>query len=252
LQARSRARREERAFVVEGVRLCEEACAAGAVPRLALHTEDIGDRSQKVLDRLTAQGVEVEVVAPHVMKAASDTQTPQGLLMVLPMPKEADAKPHNFVLVLDGMQDPGNMGTILRTAAAMGVGLTLLAPNSVDPYSPKVLRAGMGAHFKLALQTLPWKSIRVFLEIPVDDVLPIVYLASTRQGKPFDRADYMHPVAIILGGEPAGVSEAALRSAHEQIHIPMAENVESLNVAVAAGILLYEVTRQRGGRLYAG
>jgi TrmH family RNA methyltransferase len=246
LQSRPRVRRTERAFVVEGVRLCEEATSAGIVPRLALHTEEISLRGRSLLDRLTAQGVEVAAVAPHVMKAASDTQSPQGLLIVLPLPDEVNLKPHDFVLVLDGVRDPGNLGTILRTAAAVGVGVTLLASESADPYAPKVLRAAMGAHFKLAIQTLPWKGIRAFLEIPVDDVIPRVYLASTRQGTPFDQADYVHPVALILGGEAAGASKAARETAHTQIQIPMVGEVESLNVAVAAGILLYEVVRQRG------
>jgi TrmH family RNA methyltransferase len=186
------------------------------------------------------------------MKAASDTQSPQGLLIVLPLPTEVNVKPHDFVLVLDGVQDPGNLGTILRTAVATGVGVTLLAPDSADPYAPKVLRAAMGAHFKMAVQTLPWKDLRAFLETPVDDAIPRVYLASTRQGIPFDQPDFTHPVALILGGEAAGVSEAAQVSAHAQIYIPMAEEVESLNVAVAAGILLYEVVRQRGGGSYSG
>ena len=151
LQSSARARRKEGVFIVEGVRLAEEALASGWQPDTVLFTDDLKDLGQRVVDGFREMGVEVLTVASHVMQAASDTQTPQGILAVLRIPQWELPLAPTFVLIPDEIRDPGNLGTLLRTALAAGVEAVVLPPGNVDAFSPKVVRAGMGAHFKLPI-----------------------------------------------------------------------------------------------------
>ena len=241
LQSSARARRSEQLFVVEGIRLVEEALGSGRNPERVLYTEDLPARGREILTRFAAKGVEVTPLAPDVMQAASDTQTPQGILAVmpwldLPLPVSLD-----FVVVIDGLRDPGNLGTILRTALAAGVQAVFLPPGCVDPYSPKVVRAAMGAHFKLALSTLEWDHIQALFE--AQGLTP--FLADSSGGQPHHQADLKIPLALIIGGEAAGAGREAQRLAVQRVHIPMTGAAESLNAAVAASVLMFEVSRQR-------
>lgn len=239
LQAHSRDRREAAAFVVEGVRLVEEALAAGWEAQLVLYTDDLSERGRLVLDGLAARGAPLEQVSAEVLHAASDTETPQGLLAVLsqrllPLPPAPD-----LVFIPDRVRDPGNLGTMLRTAAAAGVGAVFCPPETVDAFSPKVLRAGMGAHFRLPIHSLDWDEIAPQLS-PLQ-----VYLAAMDEGLPCTQADFRPPLALIVGSEAEGAGPQATRLANASVHIPMPGGGESLNAAIAAGILLFEILRQR-------
>lgn len=239
LQSQARQRRAESVFVVEGVRLVEEALAAGWLARLVLHTEGLSERGAQVVQGFARQGAPVEVVSEGVMEAASDTQSPQGLLAVLeasllPLPERLD-----FVLVIDGVRDPGNLGTLLRTAAAAGAQAALLPPGNVDAWSPKVLRAAMGAHFRLPLRSLDWGALSDLLY-----GLP-VYLADAGGGLAYTRANLRQPLALMVGGEAAGAGQQGQALASHRLHIPMPGKMESLNAAAAAAVLLFEVVRQR-------
>ena len=239
LQTQPRLRREEGLFVVEGVRLVEEALAAGWQASLVLFTEELSERGTQVVQGFARLGAQVEKVSPGVMAAASDTQTPQGLLAVvqtrlLPFPERLD-----FVLVVDGVRDPGNLGTILRVAAAAGAQAVLLPPGNVDGWAPKVLRAAMGAHFRLPLRSLDWDALNDLLY-----GLP-VYLADAGSGLPYTQADLRAPLALMVGGEAAGAGQQGQKLASHRIHIPMPGEMESLNAAAAAAVLMFEVVRQR-------
>jgi TrmH family RNA methyltransferase len=239
LQTNSRFRREEGAFVVEGVRLAEEALASGWPARLVLYTDDLDERGQAVMRNFVAGSAPIEAVTAQVMRSASDTQTPQGILVVLawqalPLPENLD-----FLFVPDGVRDPGNLGTILRTAAGAGVQAVLLPPGTVDAYAPKVLRAGMGAHFRLPVLPMTWEQIGAHLKKLV------VYLAEADSGPPHTQVDFRRPLALIVGGEAEGAGPQAQGLATARVHIPMPGGVESLNAAVASAILLFEVVRQR-------
>jgi TrmH family RNA methyltransferase len=245
LQARAKERHTTQSFVVEGVRLVEEAWLASWTAKQVYYSEALDERGRAVVEGLSGQGSEVEEVSQAVMNAMSETETPQGLLAVLaqqtlPLPSAA-----RFLLILDGLRDPGNLGTILRTARAAGTEGVLLAPGCVDAWSGKVLRAGMGAHFRLPILTPNWKEINSLLEQAPRRLK--VYLAAASQGRPYTEADFKAPMALIVGGEASGAGEEALSITDEQVHIPMPGESESLNAAVAAGILLFEVVRQRGG-----
>ena len=241
LQSRSRERREASAFVVEGVRLAEEALQVTWNAHLLLYTSDLEPRGQAVVNGFAARGVPVEAVAPHIMSAASDTQTPQGLLVVLEMRSLPEPQQPDFVLIPDGVRDPGNLGGMLRSAAAAGCSLVCLPEGTVDVYSPKVVRAAMGAHFRLPLFTGSWQEIADLIQQAGLNV----FLAAAGQGSLYTQADFCQPTTIIVGGEAAGAGASAKTLAHTQVHIPMPGGSESLNAAAAAAILLFEVVRQR-------
>jgi len=239
LQSIARTRRKEGVFVVEGVRLVEEAMMAGWRPIIVLYTEDINERGQQVVERFRAAGSEILTVAPYVMEAASDTQTPQGILAVLPIPGwELTATP-TFVLIPDRVRDPGNLGTLLRTALAAGVDAVILPPGNVDAFSPKVVRAGMGAHFKLPIIFMDWETIGERL------AGLSVFLADSGGGATHLETKFDHPLALIIGGEAAGAGDQAKKLATDRVHIHMPGGAESLNAAVAGSILMFEVVRQR-------
>jgi RNA methyltransferase, TrmH family len=241
LQGDSKTRQTDGAFVVEGIRLVEEALASKWEFKWAIYTDELGERGQALVQDMIVQGIPVEQVTPKIMQSASDTRSPQGVLAViqyrpLPLPKKLD-----FVLVVDELRDPGNLGTMLRTAAAAGVGAVVLSSGSVDPFSPKVLRSAMGAHFRLPIETLAWDEIRlVILRHGL-----AAYLAAAEAGELYTQLDFRHPTALVIGGEAAGASDQAQQAVTGQLCIPMPGGGESLNAAVAAAILMYEVVRQR-------
>ena len=202
LLLQSKERHEQAAFVIEGVRLAEEALYASWETRLVLFTDHLDQRGQAVVDGFTARGVPAEQVSDAVMGAISDTETPQGILAVLaikPLPL-----PHSlhFLLILDGIRDPGNLGTILRTAAAAGVQAVLLASGCTDAWSPKVVRAGMGAHFHLPVLSLTWSELTHILSREESNLR--VFLADSTGGIPYTQSDFRPPLALIVGGEAVG------------------------------------------------
>lgn len=239
LQTSSRERRAAGAFVVEGVRLVEEALAAGWEAQLLLYTAELSERGRRVVEGFAARGAPLEQATPQALRAASDTETPQGVLAVLshrelPMPEAL-----NFVFIPDRVRDPGNLGTMLRTTAAAGVQAVFCPLETVDAFAPKVLRAGMGAHFRLPILALDWDAIAPRLAALQ------VFLAAMDEGLTYTQADFRRPLALIVGSEAEGASAYARRLANACVHIPMPGGSESLNAAVAAGILLFEVVRQR-------
>jgi RNA methyltransferase, TrmH family len=243
LQSQPKARREAGAFVVEGVRLLEEAFQSGWVPELVFYSAGISERGMMLVERFRMQKGVVEEVTEAVLKAAGDTETPQGILAVLPFPSIPLPESPDFILILDSIRNPGNLGTILRTAAAAGIQAVLLSQGTADPYAPKVVRAGMGAHFRLPVQRLDWESIGGYLKTGGPGMR--VFLADAGGGKPYSRVDLVQPLALILGGEAQGAGSEAQKLTGLRLHIPMKAEVESLNAGAAAAVLLFEVVRQR-------
>jgi RNA methyltransferase, TrmH family len=243
LQAQARERQQQQAFVLEGVRLCEEALQAGWVASQVFFTDMLDERGKAVVGGFKQRDVPVEQLSPGVMQALSETETSQGLLVVvsqqiLPLPSSPD-----FLLILDGLRDPGNLGTVLRTALAAGVQGVMLAPGCADAWSGKVVRSAMGAHFRLPIYHLRWSDIQGILKAPSASLK--VFLADAAGGMLYSEANFHVPLAIIVGGEAAGAGAEAHSMADEKVYISMAGGSESLNAGVAASILLYEVVRQR-------
>ena len=234
-------RQRAQCFIVEGLRLVEEALRAGHVPALMFYTPGLEDseRGQALLASSKDKSVRLQLVSEKVMHAMATTVTPQNTLAVLPMPALPWPKHPTLLLVLDRLRDPGNLGSALRTAEASGVDGVLLSPDSVDAYNPKAVRGGMGAHFWLALRVAPWS------EIAQATQGLRVWLAEARRGVPHYNVDWSLPSAIIIGGEAEGASAEAQSLTSDRLSIPMLGQAESLNAAVAAGVILFEVSRQR-------
>jgi RNA methyltransferase, TrmH family len=244
LQAQRRSREKEQLFVLEGVRLLEEALHAHAAVQLILHTDTLDARGRAVINQLARLGATVEAVTPAVMAAASTEQTPAGLLAVVPFTPAVCPPPAelSFALVLDRLSDPGNLGTVLRTADAAGVQAVFLAPGTVDAYNPKVVRAAMGAHFHLPILSATWAELAERLAGLK------VWLAEAREGQPYPQVNWQGPSALLIGSEAEGPSPEALKFTNRRVRIPMPGRAESLNAAVAAGILMFEVARQRSAQ----
>ncbi len=241
LIARRKEREAQRAFVVEGVRLVEDALDADWKPQFVLFSQQLSPRGHETAAAFAAQGVEVEEIAEPLMKSIAGTEAPQGILAVLPMPEPAVPDRLDFLLIADELRDPGNLGALLRSASAAGVQAVVLPPGTTDAYNPKVVRAGMGAHFRLPIFSLDWSLIR---ELAQERGLRL-YLADAEGGQPGWQLDLRAPTGLVVGGEAEGASRAARAYVDGIITIPMPGHIESLNAAVAGSILLFEVVRQR-------
>ncbi len=237
---RERVRNREKRFVIEGIRSVQEALRAGVRPVLAFYTPRLRavPAGSALLARLEEAAAGLVEVTPEVMASMSETVTPQGVLAVVPIP-ELPWPARGLVVVLDSLRDPGNVGTILRTAWAAGAAAAVAGKGTVDLYAPKVVRSAMGAHFYLPLRS------------GLDAAALARLLCGRRailahpEGTPYWRLDWQGDVALIVGGEARG-AELAGALAQARAAIPMAAGVESLNAAVAAAVLLFEAARQRG------
>jgi len=232
-------RQREGLVIAEGVRLIEEILRTGVQPVLSFCTE-AGQQNPRTTSLSETYGWRPLLATPTIMQAMSNTVSPPGLLAVFPMPRLPIPAHPTLLLVLDQVREPGNVGTILRAALAAGVDAVLLAAGSGDVYNPKALRAGMGAHYRLPIaQNLSWDEIGVAL----GDVQSV--LADPHAGTSYQAVDWLRPSALIVGGEAFGAGTQAMERSCQQVAIPMAHDVESLNTAVATGIILFEAARQR-------
>jgi TrmH family RNA methyltransferase len=239
-------RRAAGLYVIEGVRLVEDAAVRRIPVETVFFDDNLSPRGMEVVDALAASGAEAVEVSQIVLASLSDTETPQGLMAVVHIPHPSLPEDPNFLLVLDTIRDPGNLGTILRTAAAAGVQAALLSPACADAYSPKVVRAGMGAHFCFPiLRASNWPELRQMLVNPVTGVALPVVASGAFSGVNLWDADFRQPLAIMVSNEAMGTSLEATGLASTSVSIPMPGNFESLNAAIAAGIMLFEVIRQR-------
>ncbi len=239
LQHQARARRKQRRLVLEGVRLMADAVSAGALPDYVLHLPDPEAAVRELIENLSAQGVPCLAVTPALLGDLFDTETPQGILGVFPWPALPVPATPGLVLVPDGWQDPGNLGTLIRTAAAANVDALALTPGTVDAFNPKVLRAGMGAHFRLPLLWSDWEKLpEQFPDLQI-------VVADAAGDVPYDAFDWTQPVLLVVGGEAHGPRQRVRALPHTTVAISLARGVESLNAAVAASVLLFEAQRQR-------
>lgn len=241
---RRQQREEQGAFLVEGVRLVEEALRAEWPLEMVLTGETLSERGKELSRRLTQRGMVVETVSDSVLAKLTETEASQGVLAVAsirprPLPLEWD-----FLVVADGLRDPGNLGTLLRTSAAAGVQAVITTPGTVDLYSPKVVRSAMGAHFFLPLLQQDWDTLAALLAARPQGP-PLILVADSSTGQACWQADLTQPIVLVIGAEASGAQPAAYQNSSGTIHIPMAGNTESLNAAVSAGILIFEVVRQR-------
>jgi len=233
-----RARRESGTCVLEGTNLITEARRAGWVFRLVLTVQDASHAIVDLAAKLRHSNVQVETISSALMRSVSDTESPQGILAVVELQSLGFPPDPDFLLIPDQVRDPGNLGTLLRSAAAAGVQAVLLPPGTTDAFAPKVLRAAVGAHFRLPILPATW------MEIQERTATSEVYLADMR-GRPMWEVDLRPRLTLIIGGEAEGAGPDAVQLARSRIGVPMQDQTESLNAAVAGSILMFEVARQR-------
>ena len=245
LSRRRAARLDEGAFVIDGPVLLAEALAAGIEVRDVL-VEPGGDG--QVLRDAAAAGARVHRVAGGVLARATDTVTPQPVAAIAALPRTtlddavAAAAQAPLALVLAGVGDPGNAGTLLRAAEAAGAAAVLFCDGSVDPWSPKCVRASAGAVFSLAV-SVGGGAVAVVERLQRTGVRTAATVV--RGGSPYDRSDLRGPVALVLGSEAHGLPAEVVDAVDLRLTIPMAGRSESLNVAMAGSILAFESLRQR-------
>jgi TrmH family RNA methyltransferase len=239
LQQRREAREREGLFVAEGVRLTDDFVQAGMQAAFAFVADTpVGRDWQRA-----HPGVESVVVSDAVMREVSVETTPPGVLAAFHLPpatlSDVARQSYSLILVLDALRDPGNLGACLRVAAGADCKLVLLAPGCVDAYNPKVVRGGMGAHARLTIAGLSWD------EIGQVCAGQQVWVAEASGARRYDQVPWREPNVLVIGGEASGISPAARQLATGAVCIPLANQVESLNAAVACGVILFEAARQR-------
>lgn len=251
LRKKAKQRKEEQAFILEGERLYMD------TPREFL--KEIYMTEEFLNEKLSGNAPEnCTIVTPQILQKISDTDTPQGVLCVAKMPvyerEDLLGGSHNsdvpgtgrtkpLLLILENIQDPGNLGTMMRTAEAAGVTGVLMSRDTVDLFNPKTVRATMSAIFRvpfLYTDDLTGEIKRLREESGIE-----VYAAHLKASRPYDEADCTKACAFLIGNEGNGLSDEAADAASARVHIPMKGSIESLNAAMAAGILLFEAARQR-------
>jgi RNA methyltransferase, TrmH family len=236
---RRKNRQQERAFIVEGVRAVSDVVSAGVRP-IAIYIREDFD-----LDEMPGHlpGVAVRRVLPQLFDTLTDVVHPQGILAVVPMlePAEvplADASP--IIMILDGVRDPGNMGTLFRSAAGAGLDHLVIGPECVDPYHPRAVRAAMGAHLRIPFSHRSWGDLG-----PLLADYEVVALADAAGDARYDSVRWTASAAMVVGGEAFGPSSSAYECAKQRVSIPLHNGVESLNAGVAGSLLAFEAARQR-------
>lgn len=260
-------------LLVEGARLTEEALTAAELratselaataaatsegegasverriepPTVLLIREDAVERYAALIARQEAMGVECLTLSARAMKSLADTVEPQALMAVLPKPTLPAPKAPRFCVVADGVRDPGNMGTLIRTADAVGADVLWLSGDCADAWSPKVLRSSMGSCFHLPIrEDVPLKE-----EVAAFVARGGIALGGHLEGAPLyemelSAAEWRGPVLVVVGSEAFGMRPELAEVCSHKLRIPMPGKAESLNAAVAAGVLLYEVLRRR-------
>lgn len=250
-------RKKSRKIVLEGYHLLNEALRAGIEVETVLFTPGFLQKkaNQELLSEAGGKARLLEVT-PRLFQAVAQTENPQGIGAIARQPQDSTSlfmpqkkeKPRewgdgSFFLVLDGLQDPGNLGTIIRTAAAAAISGIFLLPGTVDPYNPKALRASMGGVFHLPL--LPVHDVDLCLNYLDEHKIRLV-AADPRGEQPYYVLDFSsRPHALIIGNESRGVRAPLLRKAEARAYIPLSGQIAALNAAVAASVFIFENQRQR-------
>lgn len=244
LQKKAKTRNEQGAFVIEGIKMFEESKEGGYL--IKAYVSETFYKEKMIETPGYFSDIPYEIVLDSILKDASDTLTPQGIMAIV---KKTEYDLQQIItndkanlILLEDLRDPGNLGTILRTAEGAGITGVILSKNSVDMYNPKVIRSTMGAIYRV-----PFVYAEDFKETLIDIKKNNIqiYAAHLAATNSYDEADYTGKSAILIGNEANGLSDEAARMASQYIKIPMAGKVESLNAAIAAAILMYEVFRQK-------
>lgn len=242
LSSRARTRRREKAFVIEGARLFSDTPEDFLLETFATEAFFEG-ADERIRNKITgSRGV---LVTPELLKKMSDTQTPQGVVSIVRMPEwtmEDLLTASPLILILENIQDPGNLGTMVRTAEAAGASGILMSKDTVDLFNPKTVRSTMSGIFRLP--AVISEDLAASLDLLKERGIT-TFAAHLGGEAAYDRLSYTGPTAFMIGNEGNGLTEEISGRADHKLLIPMHGKIESLNAAMAAGILLYEADRQR-------
>jgi TrmH family RNA methyltransferase len=247
-------RKTQGRFLIEGMRLYEEMANSNWEAESVLFTSSFQNSpsGKKLLRKFERKNVKTLPVKPEIIKKLSDTVTPQGIIGVVRIKQfsldQLWFKDSNIILALDAIRDPGNVGTLIRTADAFGIDGVILSSDTVELYNPKVVRSTMGSIFHLP----------IFDEVDLEKIIPQlkkrnfkIYGTDVRDGKDLDKLDYSgstgptEKICLLIGNEAEGLNKNLLDLLDEIIRIPIFGRAESLNASVAGGILLYEITKRK-------
>lgn len=240
LKTKAKARKEQNCFLAEGIKMSLEAPVSRVLKTYLSEFLYLEEGS-----KFEEKGLPIEVVSDKVFAEMADTITPQGVITIV---KRDEAKLEDLleeakcIAILENIQDPGNLGTMIRTAEAAGVDALVLSADTVDPYNPKVVRSTMGAIYRVPVIIV--NDIHKAIE-QIKAAKIKVYAAYLTGSVPYDEPDYCSPSAFIIGNEANGITEETAHMADAAVRIPMCGEVESLNAAVAMSLLTYEAFRQR-------
>ena len=247
--AKRRFRETEGKFIIEGVRFVEEAIASRISIEAVVFSSKLlqNVRGKELLDNLYSSDIALWEVTEAIMESLADTATPQGVLAVVNavatgLDEVLTGEQKHLLVLVDGIQDPGNLGTVIRTADAAGADAVILTRGTVDLYNPKTLRATMGSVFHLPI-IMAGEAIQAAERLLQSGVQLVVGMPQAN--RPVFSVDLTGSVALVVGSEAGGVSEEVISLASYLVNIPMAGRAESLNAAVATAIMLYEAVRQR-------
>lgn len=234
-------------FLIEGMHLLETALSAGVAIREVYFTADFSLKKdgQKIQGILSKKGAKMCEVSENILRKLADTETPQGVVSLVAhtplMLNDLSLKKNPLLTVIDGVQDPGNLGTIIRTSDAAGADAVVLLPGTCDAFMPKVIRSTAGSIFHIPVLHTDASGLMTWL----DERGIRLAVTSAGTGKSVFDAELYGPIALLFGNEARGVSEDLRKSADILLRIPVYGKAESLNVAAAAAICLYEAVRQR-------
>ncbi len=238
----AKSRRAQGRFLIEGSHLLQEACALGHRLDSLCYTDAWQARYPLLAQQAQELAQQSVLVSAEVLAAIATTVNPDGVVATLPHQVWSMPEDIQLGLAIETLQDPGNLGSLIRTGAAAGCGGLWLSADSVDPENPKVLRSSAGQWFRLPVGSV--SDLGAQVQQWQDRGIQVVATAATAD-RNYWQVDWRQPSVILLGNEGAGLSEDLLARASVQVGIPMAAGVESLNVAIAAALLLYEARRQR-------
>jgi TrmH family RNA methyltransferase len=238
---RRKARERQGLFAAEGVRAVEELLRSPLVLRGALVAPQLADAPRAaLLSALRQHGVDLAEISALDFGSAAETESPQGVLAIAEIPdRSLDAlvlPPRARLVLLDGVQDPGNVGTIVRTAAALGAAAVLALPGTVDLWNAKVVRSAMGATFHAPAFSCTWEQLDAFRRRE-----SVALWGADAGGTPLESLTAPERLALVVGNEGAGLSPESRARVEVLTSLPISSAVESLNVAVATGILLYQL-----------
>ncbi|MDW7739924.1 MAG: RNA methyltransferase [Bacillota bacterium] len=245
LQKSKKFRHETGRIALEGPNLVREARNAGIPLQVVLTTDEYLTENQNWFDDLPSS-VKLVIASAKLFKLITDTESPREVAAIAALTNSDHLlkgdSPNKLILILDRIQDPGNMGTIIRSSAGAGVDYLYYSTGTVDPYGPKVMRSSAGALFKIYMKQV--KLINELVHKIKNEGIQLI-ATSAHSGKLYWEADFSKPSAIIIGNEASGINRQMINEADITVRIPLSEKIESLNAAVAASLLLFEAVRQR-------